>query len=153
MSATQIALEQASGLAESAIIEFMNTSIQIDRTQSVGDLSEEIARKVTKLDEGGVKGYEETREQVGETIDKYIRNVRSVARGSLRGTSVVKRWEQTDENGVLHVGTVLTWTYAQLENAQAIDAKPAPESSAPQRSGPTQDESRTSRPVNRARDF
>lgn len=153
MSATQIATEQARGLAESAIIEFMNTNIQVDRTQTVGSLSEEIARKVTRIDEGGVKGYEQTREQVGETIDKLVRNARSVAQGSLRGTSVVKRWEQTDENGVLHVGTVLTWTYAQLDNAQAIDAKPAAAQGTPQRSGPTQDESRSSRPVNRARDF
>jgi hypothetical protein len=130
----------------------MNTNIQVDRTQTVGSLSEEIARRVTRIDEGGTKGYDQTREQVGETIDKLVRNARSVAQGSLRGTSVVKRWEQSDENGVLHVGTVLTWTYAQLDNAQAIDAKPAA-SGTPQRSGPTQDESRTSRPVNRARDF
>lgn len=152
MSATQIASQQARGLAESAIIEFMNTSIQVDDSKTFGSLSEEIARRVTRIDDGGAKGYEQTREEIGETIDKLFRNARSVAQGSLRGTSVVKRWEQSDDNGVLHVGTVLTWTYAQLDNAQAIDAKPAP-SATPQRAGPAQDESRTSRPVNRARDF
>jgi hypothetical protein len=153
MSATQIATEQARGLAESSMIEFMNTNIQVDRSQTLGNVSEEIARRVTRLDDSGAKAYEQTREQVGETIDKLVRNVRSVAQGSLRGTSVVKRWEQTDENGVMHVGTVLTWTYSQLENAQAIDAKPPAGSGSAQRSGPTQDESRSSRPVNRARDF
>jgi hypothetical protein len=152
MSATQIATDQAKGLAESAIIEFMNTSIQVNDSKTVGSLSEEIARQVTRLDDSGTRNVEQTREQIGETIDKVMRTARSVAQGSLRGTSVVKRWEQADENGVVHVGTVVTWTYAQLDNANAIDAKPAGESGAP-RSGPVRDESRQSRPINRTKDF
>lgn len=155
VTARQIALDQARGLAESSIIEFMNTQIEVTRTQTVGSLTEEVARQVTRLDEGGNRTYERTQEEVGETIDRYLRNARSMAAGDLRGTSVVKRWEQTDDNGVLHVGTVVTWTYAQLDNARAIDQKPTSPggaAAAPQgRSGA--DESRDSRQINRLKDF
>lgn len=156
VTARQIALDQARGLAESSIIEFMNTQIEVTRTQTVGSLTEEVAKQVTKLDEGGGRTYERTQEEVGETIDRYLRNARSVAAGDLRGTSVVKRWEQTDENGVLHVGSVVTWTYAQVDNARAIDQRPsgpAAGATAAPAGRTTADESRESRTINRLKDF
>jgi len=150
-----IAARQARLLAEAAIVEFTSTTVQLQEEGSVGGLSEEVARKITRIDDGEAKGYELQREQIVESIDRFKSTARSNARGSLRGTSVVKRWEQTDDNGVLHVGTVVTWTYAQLDNARAIDQKPTTASGAPAapqgRAGA--DESRDSRPINRLKDF
>lgn len=152
--AKQIAYEQARGLAESSIIEFMNTNIEVSRVQSLGSLTEEVIRKITRIDETGAKGYELVQDQIGETIDKFLRNARSSAAGDLRGTSVAKRWEQTDANGVLHVGTVVTWTFSQVDNAREVDRRVAPGPSGEGRgAGGQRDEARDSKPINRLKDF
>lgn len=152
--ARQNAVQQAQALARSNIIEFMNTSVQVEQSDDIGSVEEEQLERITHFDSGKKSDIEDTRKQVAEAISVFTKSGRATAQGELRGTSVVKRWEQKDENGVLHVGSVVAWTYAQLDNANAIDAQgrnqratPAPNAQA------AADQSRSSRMVNDRSDF
>lgn len=154
--AKQIAYETARALAESTIVEFMNTNIEVSDSRVIGSLVEEIAKQVTHFESGNKKGYDKTQDQVAETIDKALKNAKADASGDLRGTSTVKRWEETDQNGVLHLGVVVTWTYNQLDNANAIERSNSSRSSSTgvgAAEGSAKDESRPSRIINRKNDF
>ncbi len=150
MNANQIAGDQAKALAESAILEFINANIQVNDNRLVGNLAEEIIRKTTKVYEGDSKSSAQLREDIGETIDRISRQARTSAQGSLRGTTILKRWESTDDNGVYHVGTVVAWTNSQLENANEIDSGRARNQVSP---GSLRSENRNSRIINNPRDF
>lgn len=50
---------------------------------------------------------QEARREVAEASVPSPNPGRSTVQGDLRRTSVVKRWEQKDDNGVLHVGAVV----------------------------------------------
>lgn len=79
----------------------------------------------------------------------------ATASGDLRGTSILKRWEAKDDNGVLHVGTVVGWTYGQLENAKAIDSPGRVAGAASRGAGgnTASDQARVSKTVNNKDDF
>ena len=154
--AKQTAYETAQAQAESSIVEFMNTNFEISDQRTSGALEEEIAGKMTHFEEGNIKGYDKTQDKVSETIDKVLRSAKADARGESRGTSVVKRWEEVDQNGILHLGVVVTWSYDQLENANAIERSNSPLNSSGgigATDGSAKDESRSSRIVNRKNDF
>jgi hypothetical protein len=154
--AKQTAYETARALAESSIVEFMNTNIEISDQRTVGSLVEEIAKQVTHFEDGNKKGYDKTQDQVSETIDKVLKNAKADASGDLRGTSPVKRWEEVDQNGVMHLGVVVTWSYDQLENANSIERSNLPRNSSGginATEGSANDESRSSRIINRKNDF
>lgn len=154
--AKQTAYETARALAESSIVEFMNTNIEISDQRTVGSLVEEIAKQVTHFEDGNKKGYDKTQDQVSETIDKVLKNAKADASGDLRGTSPVKRWEEVDQNGVMHLGVVVTWSYEQLENANSIERSNSPRNSSGginATEGSANNESRSSRIINRKNDF
>lgn len=153
--AKQNATQQARALAESNIIEFMNTSVQVEETNNIGTTEEEQLERVTQFDSGKPGEITDTRRQVADAISVFTKSGKAVAQGDLRGTSVVKTWSETDENGVLHVGSVVTWSYAQLENANAIDAqgKGGRSGGATAAQGTAADQSRSSRRVNDRNDF
>jgi len=154
--AKQTAYQTAQANAESTIVEFMNTNIEISDQRIIGSMVEEIAGKLTHFEDGNIKGYDKTQDQVSETIDKVLKSAKADASGDLRGTSVVKRWEEVDQNGVLHLGVVVTWSYDQLENANAIERSNSPLNSSGgigATDGSAKDESRSSRIINRKNDF
>lgn len=120
----QSAQEKAQMQAESAIGEFMKTNIQVSQGQTLESVSQDIASKITELDsDGNELGTNESINEIGETIDKSFKKVKSSSTFKLRGQSAIKKWKVKDENGILHVGTVVTWTYKQLENANNIENK------------------------------
>lgn len=152
----QNAQRQAQTLAESSIIEFMNVSAQLEQTSEIGTAQEEQLRRITDFDSGKPSNVQEVRQQVAEAINTQTRSGRATAQGDLRGTSVVKRWQHKDDNGVLHVGTVVAWTYGQLENANAIDAmsrNQRPAAAPAAREAVVNPSSRASRPINDKSDF
>lgn len=156
--ARQNAQSQAQSLAESGIIEFMNVNIQVEESNTLSTQEEEVLERMTQVSADGSKDIQDTRTQIAEAISIFLRSGRAMAQGDLRGTSVLKNWEQEDENGVMHVGTVVGWTYGQLENANAIDARNRnqggsgqPGAAAANRAIP--DQSRTSRRINDKSDF
>jgi len=155
----QNAYESARANAEATIVEFMNTNIEVSDQRISGSLVEEIAKKVTHFEDGNKKGYDKMQDQVSETIDKVLKSAKADASGDLRGTSSVKRWEEVDQNGVLHIGAVVTWSYDQLENANAIEQSNSPRNSSGATGatgatdGSAKDESRSSRIINRKNDF
>ena len=152
---TQNATSIAQSLAEASIIEFMNSNIQISETTLTGSQEEEIVSQVTHFENGNQAGVEQSRADVGETISTFLKSGKSTASGDLRGTSVVKRWEHPDENNIRHVGAVVTWTYAQLDNANAIDDQARGKATAPAASTPANANpvNRGSKAINRADDF
>lgn len=153
--ARQNATQQAQSLAESSIVEFMNTNIQVEQTDSIGSVEEEQLERITYFDSGKKSDIEDTRKQISEAISTFAKSGRATAQGDLRGTSVVKRWEEKDENGVVHVGSVVAWTYAQLDNANAIDAQGRNRAATARQNaqGAAADQSRSSRVVNDKSDF
>lgn len=121
--ATQNATSMAQTLAEASIVEFMNTNMQVSETALTGAQEEEIVGQLTHFENGAQTGVEQTKSDIGETLSTLLKSGQASASGDLRGSSVVSRWEQPDENNIIHVGAVVTWTYDQLTNANAIDAQ------------------------------
>jgi len=154
--AKENATETARANAEAAIVSFMNTNVAVSDSRTIGSLSEELVGQVSNFEDDQLKGVSKTQQAVGETIDKTLRNVKATATGDLRGTVQVKRWEDTDQNGILHVGSVVVWSYDQLNNANAIERENAADgrsSAGSQAGGLVNDESRSSRVINRKQDF
>lgn len=153
--AKQNAQSIAQTLAESNIIEFMNTNIQVSETTNVGDINEDWARQITQIDNGKPGDVQQIKEQIRETTQTIVKSGKAQAVGELRGTSILKRWEEKDANGVVHVGVVVGWTYDQLDNANAIDAqargKTGAQASGAQ--GAASDQSRASKVINSKNDF
>lgn len=145
----------AQSMAEASIVEFMNTNIQVSSSADVGVVAEDWAKQITQIDNGKPGEVQQIKEQIRETTQKFFKSGTANAAGELRGTSILKRWDVKDDNGVVHVGTVVGWTYAQLDNANAIDAQAR--GSANPRQGAVQgvasDQARTSKPINSKDDF
>jgi hypothetical protein len=154
--AKQTAQGIAQSMAEANIVAFMNNNIQISENTEVGDSNEEWAKKITEIDNGKVGESQQIKEQIAETIQKYSRSGTATANGELRGTSILKRWGTQDANGVEHVGTVVGWTYGQLENANAIDAQARGKADGQQQDAAkssASDQARTSKAINSKNDF
>jgi hypothetical protein len=142
----------AKTLAEANIIEFISTNVEVTETVNTGTQEEEILKRVTDFDNGAKSDQRDTRTKVAETISAIIKNSRSTASGDLRGTAEITRWDVKDDNGHLHVGTVVSWTYGQLDNANAVDAQANP-SAAKKTETNIADPSRSSKPINKISDF
>jgi len=151
---TQNAKSIARSLAEASIAEFMSTNININEQVIGGSAEQELVTQVTNFENGTKANVQKNQEVVANTISKIIKSGTATAAADLRGTSPVDVWEFKDELGVLHVGTVVAWTYDQLNNVNAIDAqvnrKPA-EGTTPD--GAVKDASRSSKIINKANDF
>ena len=154
--AQQTAQRIAQSLAEANIVAFTNNNIQISENTDVGDTNEEWASKITEIDAGRAGESQQIKEQIADTIQKFSRAGTATANGELRGTTIVKRWSAQDANGVEHVGTVVGWTYGQLDNANAIDAQARGKANGLQQGAAKAsagDQARTSKPINSKNDF
>jgi len=154
--AKENATETARANAEAAIVAFMNTNVAVSDSRTIGSISEELVTHVSNFEDEQLKGIDKVQQTVGDTIDKTLRNVKATATGDLRGTARIKRWEDTDSNGILHVGSVVVWSYDQLANASAIERENTTDgrSSSGLKSGSSvKEESRSSRVINRKEDF
>ncbi len=140
--------------AESYIGEFMKSNIDVTESLDAQSVSEEIAKKVSTIDNNKVIDTQETRDDISETLDVYFKKIQKRSKFKLRGTSQIKTWEAKDANGILHVGSVMTWTYDQLENANNIvNGTKRKQYSRPQQKRVVKDVSRSSRVVNSMDDF
>lgn len=150
----QSAIEKARMLAEASIGEFMKSNISASQSADIDSLSEEIAKKVTDFENGVNAGSKETTDDIGETIDTSFKKISAKSSFRLRGTSQVKTWKQEDKNGVMYLGSVVTWTYEQLENANKIEDKQlGKKESIQKKNSEAKKESRTSKVVNDPNDF
>ncbi|NYT58209.1 hypothetical protein H0A65_04645 [Alcaligenaceae bacterium] len=152
--AKQNAQSIAQAMAEANIVEFMSTNLKVSSSTDMGDVAEDLARQITEVNNGKPGEVQQTKEQIRETTQKFFRSGTATAAGDLRGTSILKRWDEKDANGVVHVGTVVGWTYRQLDNANAIDG-PARTVDAQQGAtkGSTGNPSRVSKAINNKDDF
>jgi hypothetical protein len=104
--------------AESYIGDFIKTRLTATETHNTGSLSKEIAKKITTLSKEGSESQESI-EDIKETIDKYSKKFTAQSNFSLQGTREVRSWhKENPKNNLVYVGSVVTWTYKQLENAQ-----------------------------------
>ena len=103
--------------AEASIGEFMKSNIQVVDSASIDSVSEEVAKSVTNFEDGKSIGTNESSDNIKESLDIAFKKIKAKSKFKLRGTSVVKKWRTKDENGLSHVGTVVSWTYDKLENA------------------------------------
>jgi len=114
------AKEKARMFAESYIGEFMKSNINAASGSTVESINEEVAKKITTINNHAIANESENTDEIGETLDKSFKKLQRSSKFKLRGTSQITTWEAKDENGILHVGSVVAWTYAQLENANQI---------------------------------
>ncbi len=144
------AQKTAQTLAEAWIAEFAGTRLQVLDARTQGSVMEEIATRITHYENSAKIGTEDAVEDISNTIDKTLRSIKSDASTSLKGTSEIKVWEEKDQAGQLHVGAIITWTAAQLANAQNVERNGT---AAGNVSGPTVPDARGSRVVNSKDDF
>jgi hypothetical protein len=116
----QNAKEKARMFAEANIGEFMKSNINAAQGSISESINEEIAKKISTIDNNKIVGTDEQSQEIGETLDQSFKKLQKSSKFKLRGTSEITTWEATDENGILHVGSVVSWRYAQLENANNI---------------------------------
>lgn len=115
------AKERSQMLAEAAIANFISTSINIEQNLETQSINEsELEQKANVSLAGLVEKENPEINEVQETLDVMFKNISSRSSMDMKGTSVVKRWQVKDENGILHVGSVVTWSYDQLDNAKKI---------------------------------
>jgi hypothetical protein len=153
--ARQNAQQIAQAMAQANIVEFMKTNIRVSSSVDVGVVNEEWARQITQVDNGKPGEVQQIRDKISETTQKLLTSGTATAAGDLRGTTVLKRWNVKDANGVVHVGTVVGWTYGQLDNANAIDAQKRGNAGTGQggAQGAAGDQSRRSKAINGKDDF
>lgn len=144
------AQKTAQSLAEAWIAEFAGTRLQVLDARTQGSVMEEIATRITHYENSAKIGTEDAVEDIGNTIDKSLRSVKADASVSLKGTSEIRVWEEKDQAGQLHVGSIITWTASQLANAQNIERNGGAAGSS---NGPAVKDTRGSRVVNSKDDF
>lgn len=110
-----LAKRKAKMLAESYIGNFIKTNIQAIESIDTESVDEEIAEKITTFNSSS-KDVQELRNEIQETIDKYFKKFKSTSNFDLRGTTEITNWDYKDKNGLIYVGSVVTWSYNQLEN-------------------------------------
>jgi hypothetical protein len=140
----------AQTLAETWIAEFAGARLQVLDARTQGSVMEEIATRITHYENSAKIGTEDAIEDIGNTIDKSLRSAKSDASISLKGTSEIKVWEEKDASGQIHVGSIITWTAAQLANSQNIERNGT---AAGSNNGPAVKDNRGSRVVNSKDDF
>lgn len=144
------AQKTAQTLAEAWIAEFAGARLQVLDARTQGSVMEEIATRITHYENSAKIGTEDAIEDIGNTIDKSLRSAKSDASISLKGTSEIKVWEEKDASGQIHVGSIITWTAAQLTNSQNIERNGT---AAGSNNGPAAKDNRGSRVVNSKDDF
>ena len=144
------AQKTAQTLAEAWIVEFASSRLQVLDARTQGSVMEEIATRITHYENSAKIGTEDAIEEIGNTIDKTLRSIKSDTSMSLKGTSEIKVWEEKDHSGQLHVGAIITWTAAQLANAQNVERNGT---AAGNDNTPTAPDNRGSRVVNSKDDF
>lgn len=122
LKSIQRAQQKARMNAESYIIEFMNTNIEAARSAETEDIDEEMLRRVTDYDTttGSINSQNTDKDKVEDLVDTYFSKIKAKAKGKLTGTSQIRTWKAEDENNHLHVGSVVSWTYDQLDNVKVI---------------------------------
>ena len=153
--ATQNAIAIARTLAESSIVEFMNTNVQVSEKTPTASQEEDLVTKVTTFENGGRASEEYTQSALGETLSTMLKEGRSTASGDLRGSTMIRRWDLKDGNNdkVLQVGAVVSWSYDQLDNANAIDAQSRGQSSNRKSEAEAVQPARASKVINSLDDF
>jgi hypothetical protein len=150
----QNAKEKARMFAEANIGEFMKSNINAAQGVVAESINEEVASKISTIENNKVINEEEQSKEIGETLDKSFKKLTRSSKFKLRGTSQITTWEATDENGILHVGSVVSWTYSQLENANNIvNGTKKKKYVKKQKKKPAKNVSRSSRVVNSMDDF
>jgi len=112
-----IAKRKARMKAESFIGDFIKTNIEAVEKLDVSSIDEEIARKITTISSTS-RSSQRINDEIKETLDKYFKTVKATSNFHLQGTSEIKNWDYKDQNGLIYVGSVVTWTYNQLQNAK-----------------------------------
>jgi hypothetical protein len=146
----QIAKGTAEVIAQSWIVEFTSFRMTASSSDDVGSVQAEIVEQISSISNGSTS-TETVRRDIGATIDKSFKKARGSATGKMAGMSTLKTWEQRDANGVMHVGTVVTWTQAQLDSVKSRSRMP--ESRRPSRDPSVSFEDRSSRIINSKDDF
>lgn len=141
------AKETASTNADTAIMEFVNTEITYSNKQTIGDLIQTTLKETRTADNVSL-----SEQSLDEIIDKSSSQIKIKSSGKLRGIRTLKRWTYEDENGVVFVGAVRAYSYANyLNTTQAITPKDSSTTSTSQKS--TTKVQRSSNMVNDLDDF
>ncbi|NQW85360.1 MAG: hypothetical protein HQ450_15575 [Alcaligenaceae bacterium] len=149
-----IAKELAKSLAEASISEFMNTSVAVNSRTSQGELAEKLVTQTTNLINCSPKSVDTNKARLNEVISTFSQNIKTTSTGSLQGTSTVRNWVIKDERGGgRQVGSVVTWTYSQLENVKKIEAQTTNRGSSGGSAGNVNGSSTSSRIINKLNDF
>lgn len=149
-----IAKELAKSLAEASISEFMNTSVAVNSRTSQGELAEKLVTQTTNLINCSPKSVDTNKARLNEVISTFSQNIKTSSTGSLQGTSTVRNWVIKDERGGgRQVGSVVTWTYSQLENVKKIEAQTTNRGSSGGSAGNVNGSSTSSRIINKLNDF
>ena len=149
-----IAKEMAKSLAEASISEFMNTSVAVNQNTTQGELAEKLVTQTTSLINCSPKAVDTNKAKVNEVIATFAQNIKTRSSASLQGTSTVRTWVLKDEKGGgRQVGSVVTWTYSQLENVKKIEAQGADRGLSRGSDGTINNSSNSSRIINKLNDF
>jgi hypothetical protein len=151
--AIQNAKDAAATLAESTIIEFMNTNVEAKQELSVGKINEIIQSQTTTFTNCTDKVAQPREDEIKKIINTLVTTSTAKSSGSLQGTSVVDTWEMKDDLGTLQVGSVVTWTYSQLDDAKKIEAQSSGINTSRGEAGTVNSTSRPSRIINKLNDF
>lgn len=145
----EVASDQATARADSAVSAFINTSIQFKRSS---ESSAQIERSITETVNGGDTSLSE--KTAKDIIDITNKEMSSRSEMNLRGLRTVKRWDAKDENGVAYVGVVRMYSHANVENTNKMVA-PVSSQGAKAQTAPKASQSviRKSRVVNDMDDF
>lgn len=145
----EVASDQATARADSAVSAFINSSIQFKRSS---ESSAEIERSITETVNGSDTSLSE--KTAKEIIDITNKEMTSHSEMNLRGLRTVKRWDAKDANGVDYVGVVRMYSYANVENTNQMVAPVSSQTSKAQATPKaSQSVTRKSRVVNDMDDF
>lgn len=146
--ASKTATDQAKMLADSAIVEFMNTRLSFKSDSQTGEI---IERSVTKELESDTKAEMFNEETIKNIVSKISQQVRAKANGNIRGITTLTDWETTDEFGINHVGIVRVWNY---DNVEAVNNMlKAKKTNSTKRTTVNSTKTYESKPVNDVNDF
>lgn len=149
-----IAKELAKSLAEASIIEFMNTSVAVNSNTSQGEFAEKLVTQTTNLINCSPKSVDRNKAKINEVISTFSQNIKTRSTGSLQGTSTVRTWVIKDERGGgRQIGSVVTWSYGQLENVKKIEAQGVQKGISRGADGTISNSSTSSRIINKLNDF
>lgn len=104
--------------AESYIGNFMKTQISLDEKTERGEMVGELLTKISSFEDEKLKNEQLQRQEIADTIDRQMSRISSRSKFRLIGSRKVRDWQRTDANGVIHVGSIVTWTAKNLQNTK-----------------------------------